>query len=356
MTAPNIADLKERLDILTVAEHLGAEPRRESGTVYGVRHNPIRDEKSPSNSFKLYADTNRFMDFSTGQNGDIFDLIAAAKNLSLNEAKGFALSLIGGHYQQHEPRAARAEVVKTEIDLVGMDRALKAALQKQLDDRGIQAQPYVKELYELIARDVLRYALSDKVFKFLGWSEKYQSLTVTLYDNDGIPQAICIRHAADSSGEVIKWKTYGAKTFCPCRMEKNDSLIFVASGIAELLIFELLGVDYFILQSDGIKPDREKVKSIFKGSLAVFVLDNDTSCKAAFEAFKSIHSDTVAVDFQTMLDKELPKGYDLRDFANETAQRLNDENGIMPAATAAGETVMSALMVEVEKCLKGGDK
>ncbi|MBN1113485.1 MAG: hypothetical protein JXA53_11300, partial [Bacteroidales bacterium] len=49
-------------------------------------NNPLRKERSPSNSFHLNRKTNKWTDYATGEYGDILDLVMKENNLSLKEA------------------------------------------------------------------------------------------------------------------------------------------------------------------------------------------------------------------------------------------------------------------------------
>ena len=145
-------------------------------------------------------------------------------------------------------------------------------------------------LYELIDRDIWRPNGGQVIRKYIGYSQKYKSLTVSLFDGDEVA-AICIRNATDRDGNSVKWKTYGSKRLIPHRIfDADDPTIFVGYGIGEFLLFELLELNYMVLQSDSIahtlfnNPYAPRLEDRYIFAL----LDNDTSCKATIEAARSM--------------------------------------------------------------------
>ena len=185
-------------------------------------------------------------------------------------------------------------------------------------------------LYELIDRDIWRPNGSQVIRKYIGYSKKYKSLTVSLFNGDEV-MAICIRNATDRDGNPVKWKTYGSKRFIPHRIfDAEDPTIFVGYGIGEFLLFELLELNYMVLQSDSI------AHTLFSNPYAphledryIFaLLDNDTSCKATVEQLQRRYRScrVYGIDFEHLLDRELPKGYDFRDFCNEIAKEVRGKN------------------------------
>jgi len=213
-------------------------------------------------------------------------------------------------------------------------------------------------LYELIDRDIWRPNGSRVIRKHIGYSEKYQSLTVSLFDGDKVA-AICIRNAIDRDGNPVKWKTYGSKRLIPHRIfDADDPTIFVGYGIGEFLLFELLELNYMVLQSDSI------AHTLFNNPYAPHVedryifalLDNDTSCKATVEQLQRHYRSCKAygIDFEHVLDKELPKGYDFRDFCNEIAKEVRGKNYLADPQLVKN-TIVDYLANEI-KLLIGGKR
>ena len=85
----------------------------------------------------------------------------------------------------------------------------------------------------------------------IGWSVRDKSLTVSLFDTDELKSHI-IRTATNANGDTVKWKTYGSKIFTPSKIRSSDRIIFIASGIGEYILFELMGVNYIVPQCDSV--------------------------------------------------------------------------------------------------------
>ncbi len=211
-------------------------------------------------------------------------------------------------------KAKDIPIIEYEYDLVAMDKNFKKAqMSKSIKDKAL----------ELLNRK-LWYQRKEVFRKYIGYSTKYNSLTVSLYDESNQVQAICIREAKDRGGNPIKWKTYGSKRFIPYRIfDKDNPLLFIGFGIGEFLLFELLQMNYIAFQSDSIAKSLtiDKAPKIANYFLLMVLLDNDKSCKETITPLKDVYSKNlfVEVDFELLLDRDLPKGYDFRDFCNEIA-------------------------------------
>ncbi|WP_187647233.1 hypothetical protein [Nitrosophilus labii] len=207
-------------------------------------------------------------------------------------------------------------------------------------------------MYEIIDRDIWRLAKGKEVKdRYLGYSSKYKSLTISLFKDDEV-KTICIREATDKEGNPIKWKTYGSKRFIPYRiLDENDPTLFIGYGIGEFLLLELLELNYMILQSDSIafnfanNPYTPDIKNRYIFAL----LDNDESCKKTInhlkEHFKSCK--VYPIDFENILDKELPKGYDFRDFCNDVAKEIRKDS-YLANPLEVKEAIIETLANEIE--------
>ncbi len=194
----------------------------------------------------------------------------------------------------------------------------------------------------------------SKIFKNLniGWHFIYKSFTVSLYDEFGVLKTLIVRYSVNKDGTLVKWRTYGSKTFIPHKINNNDSVVFVASGIGEYILLELMGVSYITPQSDstvsGIATDMIEACS---GKTIFYLQDNDDSGRKLGAKLKEIFSNSVfiVVDFEFVLDRYLPHGYDFRDFCNEMAVRYGDD------VWAVIKDMLSIEMrykMEAIKCLK----
>jgi hypothetical protein len=159
----------------------------------------------------------------------------------------------------------------------------------------------------------------------IGWSTRYQSITFSLFDKDELKTFIV--RSATHNGEAIKWKSYGIKSFILTRIDKDDEVIFVSSGIGEYLLLEAFGVSFIALQSDH--NDRHITPSMIEathGKIIVYLQDNDDSAKQLGQRLKALFCESyfVVIDFETVKDAFLPHGYDLRDFCNEIAKQYGE--------------------------------
>lgn len=183
-----------------------------------------------------------------------------------------------------------------------------------------------KQLSNLINENLLIDSVPPQNIRF-GFSTRYQSVTFSLFDKDALKTFIV--RSATHNGEAIKWKSYGIKSFIPTRINKDDEVIFVSSGIGEYLLLEAFGVSYIALQSDH--NDRHITAEMIEathGKIIVYFQDNDDSAKQLGQRLKSLFCESyfVVIDFETVLDKHLSKGYDLRDFSNEIAKQYKEKS------------------------------
>ncbi len=161
----------------------------------------------------------------------------------------------------------------------------------------------------------------------IGWSEKYQSITFSLLDNTGELKSHIIR-TAKHNGNVVKWKTYGSKLFTPNKIKERDSLVFIASGIGEHILFELMDVSYICPQSDSMTAGiTQSMIDKVRGKTIVYLQDNDESGTKLGLKLQDIFNGClfVKIDFlHVMADQtewDIKRGYDFRDFANWASKK-----------------------------------
>ena len=216
----------------------------------------------------------------------------------------------------------RTETGSKGYDLVQMDKSFKYAL-TTLEER----------LKHQAGNALIGWSFwnscPDKTasYKYFGYSNKYKSATVHLYNNTGEIQTIAIRDA-----DGTKWKTFGSKKFIPYNI--RDEVIFISSGMAEIIICDLLGLSYIGLQADGmVQHLPPELKLLARDRFIIILSDNDATFKKIIPTIKAFfeYSQTIVIDFEQTLNRELPKGYDLRDLVNEIGdapkvlQMLEDE-------------------------------
>ncbi len=176
-------------------------------------------------------------------------------------------------------------------------------------------------LYEMFSQKFLRSfskPLSPIFRKYLGYSKKYQSLSISVFDKYKKVQAIAIQKATTQDNLIVKWKSYGSKTFISCKIK--DDFIFVAVGMKELVLLEMMDVSYIHLQSDSmVRHISKEIISQTIGKNLVILEENDESFKKVSKELQNIFktANIFAIDYEIMLGKELQKGYDFVDFCNE---------------------------------------
>lgn len=172
----------------------------------------------------------------------------------------------------------------------------------------------------------------------VGYSKKHKSLTLSLYQDKEV-KAIVIRRATTEAGETVKWKTYGSKSFTPHRIRPEDEVLFIASGMAEVLAFEILGSSYICFQSDAITTLSDEVKAAAAGKLAVILPDYDEAGDRWARTVSTLFDAPVTLTMPELTGRDdLPRGYDLRDLINDNSAKSGPYY-----ARAAGETILDTL-------------
>ena len=164
-----------------------------------------------------------------------------------------------------------------------------------------------------------------------GYIHTHSSLVVALYDKAGEIKTASIRRYRTKSGSIIKWyKVRGSKAnFIPYRLNDNYSYCFVAFGMAEALIFNMLGLEYFILQSDSqaynlpFNPYFKAIKEKLEGRHILILPDYDESGFKAATSLKTHlkkFSKPKIIEFYKLVDNP-SKGYDFRDYILEVQDK-----------------------------------
>ena len=196
-------------------------------------------------------------------------------------------------------------------------------LSELLGDRFLGGINKYPQILKEIQTDQIKISEYLGLYKRLEGLSSYSSLSVKLYDNEEL-KAVIIRKYKTPSGDYVKWyKLKGSSaSFIPYRLREEYSHCFVAFGIGEALAFNLLGVDYFILQSDSIalhienNPYFKALKEKLKERDIIILPDYDESGLKASQALHSTlkgFSYPRIVEFYKLVDNP-PKGFDFRDY------------------------------------------
>ena len=304
-----INEIKARLGVetvLSILESLGY--RVNSRRMFKLRE----EERTPSASVSPQG---YIKDFGGDFGGDVIDLLQEIHGMDLKEA----LSYVGGFVGVDDP-APRARPLKREPERRGYDieelyHRYRRGVKQLIEEKGKER---VKErLNADLIPSFLRNDLDGKTLKrMIGYDRRNDSFTVSLFNGDSI-EAVTIQRAGE-----VKWKTYGAKSFIPYRIDERP-FVYAVYGMKEILLMEAADLPFIGFQSDSIAKAIERnvrgraIKERAAGKAVILLLDNDESCQETIEPIRSHLYDSlvIPVDFQEMLfDQELPKGYDFFDF------------------------------------------
>lgn len=326
MSNPNISEIAHGLDIVQICHSYGIELQGQ-GTRLKARQNPLRSENT--SSFFVYEDTGRFFDFGSNEGGDAVDLIAKLENISLSDAREKALIFTGGEVTiKTTPTLPRPQAAEIDMDALFASQ-IAARIQA---DRAAFDGTIAQRLYELIHLDIWRSSEdTTAALSLIGYEPKEAALSIGLKDTSGRVQTLIYRNVTRDAS-LIKWYVKaGRRDFVPSKIRPTDDPIYVGFGTAENILFELLGVDYFCFQMDGVakniqtSPQLQSLRDAVSGRLIVLCVDNDESCKETIQPLKAAFDDKAVLTSVTFEDK--PKGFDIRDFANEMAADAKREGG-----------------------------
>jgi len=163
----------------------------------------------------------------------------------------------------------------------------------------------------------------------------HSSLVVEMYNDTGELKTLAIRRYKKKNGEVIKWyKLKGSDAkLIPYKLRDSYSFAFVAFGIAEAIIFNILDLDYFVLQSDSLaftienNPYFLAIKEKLKDRQILILPDYDTSGLSAANALAvklKPFSNPRIIEFYKLVDNP-SKGFDFRDYV----KLIQDEERIV---------------------------
>ncbi len=194
------------------------------------------------------------------------------------------------------------------------------------------------EITKIIDIEILKSNPNTKTIldKFVKWSNYHNSMAIVLED-----KTVTIHRAKDGK----KWKTYGSKKHIQHLIKDDDNVIFVVYGMAEILLCEIFEVSYVAFQSDSITKSLDsntqwlnEIVPKIKDKYLVLLLDNDDSCRNTINPISEysqnviplemmdLHEMEIAFLYGGTLRKELPKGYDFRDYCNHVKSTEKIEN------------------------------
>ena len=167
-------------------------------------------------------------------------------------------------------------------------------------------------LFELISKDfILESPNKSRIDKFIGYDKDIDTLTVSVFSDDD--RVVQIKHRyKDGKKWVGAFGSEGGYV-----VNKATDTVFIGSGMAEMIIMELLDLPYIFIQSDSSISNIPEHN--IKGKTVIVFEENDGNfrSKVTNKLLDKKPLCLIGIDFECILDKTLPKGYDLRDFVNE---------------------------------------
>ncbi len=175
-----------------------------------------------------------------------------------------------------------------------------------------------KNIFTLQLLRSFNYEVSDILNKYIGFSTKYQSLTISVFDKKNSVKSIAIQKATTQDGTQVKWKSYGTKTYITSKL--NDDFIFIGVGMKELVLFEMMKVSYIHLQSDSmVRHISQEIIDKCNSKSIIILQENDESFKKVVfklqELFKNSY--ILVIDIAKLANKQDIKGYDFVDYCND---------------------------------------
>ncbi|MCV3403853.1 hypothetical protein L8V85_07875 [Campylobacter sp. IFREMER_LSEM_CL2090] len=313
---------------------------------YGLSFDRSGNEKY-NTSLKIKPNTSLITDFNGSFSGDVIDFIVFKENVSTKEALGVFVDFHKLPTQKVDSFKPIKEVAKDDSYLKNMAYSLQAD-------------------YNLYYDDILRNELLDKTFfdnfrlfmdlckildfvkinefeniinEYFGFSKNDKSLALILRDKGEIKSiAIKEKIVKDKTIKWFKLKGSNAKFIKFVKAKENGLLkdcCFIFSGIKEIIISELLGINAICFQSDSTMKyiqTHEQINellSFIDEKFLYFIIENDESSfnanlgllkelaklkPSVLNSFSVLNYDEYKnadfVDFIVYLMKELKKDYE----------------------------------------------
>jgi hypothetical protein len=298
-------------DYLSTLESVAISPVSLRGDVARTAC-PIHQGNNHS-AFVFWTETGHYFCHSCGERGDIVDLVQKAKHLSEQEALAF-LNL----ENRPKPEFEIHKRDKSNIDFTHENNIFLSSAGKDAENA----------FNELISPEAMKDMDTSLLKGLIGYDAINNTITVAI-KSDGRVVQIKRRKLGDKKWVGMKGSD-GA--YCPHRLTGKNA-VYIASGMAEYVLLHASGQDYIAMQSDSISLDEfylsDKIAIIFEDNdkkpapegTAYHLLDPIDNTMANHFKLKVTQNikakKIIVIDFENVLDRNLPKGYDLRDFVNE---------------------------------------
>ncbi|RZD18223.1 MAG: hypothetical protein EVG15_07130 [Candidatus Acididesulfobacter diazotrophicus] len=133
------------------------------------------------------------------------------------------------------------------------------------------------------------------------------------------------RNIIEKTGEIIKWKWHGKQPIF--KRLSGNKLVFFASGIAEWLILDWLGLDYIVLPSDSHKNKIAEFKEKLNRKALIILPDNDAN--GSFS--KVIEKVKVELKNSFIFTADFYEEKDFRDYVRNIASDYDSQDRFLEA-------------------------
>lgn len=325
-----LEQIKEKIDIISLAENYGFEFGKAQGVRLRAKINLLRDEKTSSLDF--FTDSQKYYDRGTGEGGDAIDLIQAMDNLTQKEAIAKAKEISGCEsyqVQRHDAQPLARVKEKKEVDF----GKLAYSAQKELA-RGSAFSPrivtldmtdgngYLKQsreeifihsdfekLFETSRLGVEYLEKMNYLFKHvLGFSDFWKSPSIVIKDRNGkVVDLVAYRPKDKETGLEINGMKYYYKNFLDRgedfvypfetlvqRIASKEKYIVVGEGLKNAVNALIYNVPYITIESTGnvLNVSEALIREINvfleKGYGLATAFDGDKAGEEAYNKFLSL--------------------------------------------------------------------
>jgi len=321
-----VEEIKQRLDIIQLANDYGFEFKKPHGTRYRAIENLIRAENTSSLDF--FTDTQKYYDRGSGRGGDAIDLIQHFEKCDNREAINRAKIMVGaGTYQVTKQKPLKKESnPKKHIDLNKLNYIAGKELANSVNykpfvfetvfknkqgfvdkaTKTINIKPEFRKLFEASELDFKYEEKLNYIFKtIIGYSDYWKAPSIIIHDRDNrVVDIVTYRPKDKESGQEIDNMKYhyknptqrGFRFVYPFenlvnRIAKREKYIMVGEGLKNAVNALIYDVPFISIESssNSKKLDDELIKAINifleKGYGLVTAFDGDEAGEIAYNDF-----------------------------------------------------------------------
>ena len=289
---------------------------------FEVKNHFFKLRKKERTASTSVAENGYIKDFGGDFVGDIFSLLQQERHFTFKDALEYVANFIGytEQAQSYHSSTLKANSSKA-VNLNEVASKLRLGFVQN-------KQQAINELNTLFHPNFFEFFGTDKIEKFVGFCERRRVFAYMFSDDNGVVKTI----AYNQRIEGRKWiREKGSKNSLFIKnINEQDEVIFIAEGVSEPLIFELLGLSYICFQNAdemkkvGKNGDFFQLKSKLRDKRLYIIADNDDIGLEASEKVASCLKNVVKSIYITQF-KNYTKGFDMRDLilkiAGETSSK-----------------------------------